>query len=192
MQRNMSVHCNQMNLPQTYFLKTQVFRDFTDFGTVEKDAVGFSLILKLLTDFLISTSKLLPDSSFGLYLFMLCYVQRCRLIIFTPREKARKNNKSKKQKKNWVLYWQNLHERRGGRGESWGNPSRKTKTGLRNSMGKRMIRSHHHVLLGTNGIWHLSLPRPWQHCPLLHPHSLPLLPPTLPSATTRVHAGVCV
>ena len=73
MQRNMSVHCNQMNLPQTYFLKTQVFRDFTDFGTVEKDAVGFSLILKLLTDFLISTSKLLPDSSFGLYLFMLCY-----------------------------------------------------------------------------------------------------------------------
>ena len=85
-------------------------------------------------------------------------MQRWRLIIFSPREKALKNNKSKKlKKKNWVLYWQNLHERRrGGRGESWGNPSRKTKTGLRKSMRKRMIRSHHHALLGTNGIGHLS------------------------------------
>ena len=121
-------------------------------------------------------------------------MQRWSLIIFSPREKARKNNKSKKlKKKKRVLYWQNLHERRrGGRGESWGNPSRKTKTGLRNSMRKGMISSHHHALLGTNGIGHLSLPRPWQHCPLLRSPSLPLLPPTLPTAATCVHVGVCV
>ena len=43
------IHCNQMNLPQAYFLETQMFRDFTDFGTVEKYAVGFfSLYLNCL------------------------------------------------------------------------------------------------------------------------------------------------
>ena len=71
-------------------------------------------------------------------------MQRWRFIIFSPREKAQKNNRSKKLKKKIGLYIdRTFMKEEVEREKAGGNPSRKTKTGLRNSMGKRMIKSHH-------------------------------------------------